>query len=87
MREPGRGQFRAAIALAHGLDGARVDGGLDPEGRGDGVRGHVVMGRADAASGEDIAVAGAELVYGGDDLGSRSRTTLTSAKPMPTSLR
>ena len=66
--QPGRGQLERAIALAHGLNGAGVDRHLDAEGLGDGVGGHVVMGRADAAGGEHIAVAGAKLVHGGDDL-------------------
>ncbi len=41
---------------------------LDPESPGDGVGGDVVVGRADAAGGEDIIVARAQRVQRGDDV-------------------
>jgi hypothetical protein len=41
----------------------------DPECLGDGIGGDVVMGRPDAAGGEDIAVAMAQRVQRGDDIG------------------
>ena len=44
-----------AEALAHGRDRRGIDHDLDREGLGDGIGGNVVMGRPDAAGGEDIA--------------------------------
>ncbi len=55
--------------LAHGRDRLGIDHDFDLEGFGDGIGGHVVMGGTDAAGGEDIGEARAELVHRGDDLG------------------
>ena len=46
----------------------RIDVDRHAEGLGDGIRRDVVVGRADAARGEDVVVAGAERVERGDDV-------------------
>ena len=56
-------------ALQQHGDGALVDIDRHAEGLGDRVGGDVVVGRADAAGGEDVGVAGAERVHRRDDLG------------------
>ena len=55
--------------LPHGRHGLRIDHDLDRERLGDGVGGHVVMGWADAAGGEDIGKTRAERIHGRHDLG------------------
>ena len=55
-------------ALGQHRDGARIMVDRDAEGRGHRIGGDVVMGRADAAGGEDVGVAGAQRIQRRDDL-------------------
>ena len=74
LRDAGHAQPRLVqvlrpVALAQDGDRPRVEADRDPEGLGDAVRRDVVVGRADAAGGEQIGVALAQGVDRGDDLG------------------
>ena len=55
--------------LAQNRDRARIVVDRKAERLGDCVGGDVVVGRPDAAGGEDVSVAGAQRVKRGDDLG------------------
>ena len=66
---PPRGRQLALPALGHHGQDLGMLVKLDAEGRGDAVGGDVVMGRADAAGGQHIVVAGAKGVQRVDDLG------------------
>ena len=65
---------RASLSSAFGMrsrsmaTARSIDVDRHAEGLGDGVGGDVVVGRADAAGGEDVGVAGAERVDRRDDL-------------------
>src|SRR5262245_3078046 len=54
--------------LAHGDNRSRIDHDRHAKGLGDGVGGDIVMGRPNAAGGEHIGEARAELVHRRDDL-------------------
>ena len=66
---PRRRQLAGLVALPHHRQNARVFVDRDAEGLGDGVGGDVVVGRPDAAGGEDVGVARAQRVERRDDLG------------------
>jgi len=73
VRDAGHAQPRLVqvlrlVALEHHGAGALVDADRDAEGFGDRIRRDVVVGRADAAGGEDVGIARAQRVHRRDDL-------------------
>ena len=62
-----REQRRVAVVRGHARDRLGMLGDADAEGLGDAVGGDVVMGRTDAAGGEDVVELPAHLVDRGDD--------------------